>query len=264
MSLEKVSSADGATIAIERRGQGKPLLVIHGAASSRQRWFLTAGALAEGRQLILMDRRARGDSTDGGPYSIEREFEDVVAVVAHIGERLDILGHSYGAMLTLGAAPHLQRVDRIILYEPPLNRVSPDADLADRVDEHVARGDLEGGLRAFLSHVGVTEAEVARLRELPNWQARLAIVPTIPREIRAARDLWFEPDYLARISTPILLLLGSDSPRRFGEAIETLAEGLPNARVEILAGQKHQAMDTAPALFVNAVRTFLAGSAARG
>jgi pimeloyl-ACP methyl ester carboxylesterase len=259
MSLEKVASADGASIAIERIGQGKPLLAIHGAASSRKRWFLTANALAEGRQLILMERRARGDSTDGGAYSIDREYDDVVAVVSHIGEPLDILGHSYGALLTLGAAPRLQKVDNIILYEPPLNPLAPEADLPDRIDAHVARGDLEGGLRTFLSHVGVSDADAAKLRELPNWNERLAIVPTISREVRAARTLSFTPEYLGRISTRILLMLGSDSPPRFGEAIEALAKGLPNARVEVLAGQKHQAMDTAPALFVNAVRTFLAG-----
>ncbi len=145
MSLEKVVSADGASIAIERIGQGKPLLAIHGAASSRKRWFLTASALAEGRQLILMERRARGDSTDGGPYSIEREYDDVVAVVAHIGEPLDILAHSYGALLTLGAAPRLQRVDSIILYEPPLNPLAPEADLPDVIDAHVARAISKAG-----------------------------------------------------------------------------------------------------------------------
>jgi pimeloyl-ACP methyl ester carboxylesterase len=256
MSLERVSSADGAAIGIERTGHGKPLLVIHGTASSRKRWFLTADALAEGRQLILMDRRGRGDSTDAGPYGIEREFGDVVAVVAHIGERLDILAHSYGALLTLGATPRLQRVDSIILYEPPLNPLAPEADLPDRIEARIAEGDLEGALRAFLSHVGVSDAEVARLRELPNWQERLTIVPTIPREVRAARNLSFASDHLGKISTCILLLLGSDSPPRFGEAVRALAKGLPNARIEILPGQKHQAMDTAPALFVKAVRTF--------
>jgi pimeloyl-ACP methyl ester carboxylesterase len=260
MSLERISSADGASIGIERTGQGKPLLVIHGTASSRKRWFLTADALAEGRQLILMDRRGRGDSTDADPYHIEREFEDIAAVLAYIGERLDILAHSYGALVTLGAAPRLQNVDSIILYEPPLNPLAPEADLPDRIETCVAKGDLEGGLRVFLGHVGVSEAEIAKLKELPNWQERLTIVPTIPREVRAARHLSFTPDYLGGISTRILLLLGSDSPPRFGEAIRVLVKGLPDARIEVLHGQKHQAMDTAPELFVKAVRTFLAES----
>jgi pimeloyl-ACP methyl ester carboxylesterase len=74
--------------------------------------------------------------------------------------------------------------------------------------------------------------------------------------VRAARNLSFASDHLGKISTRILLLLGSDSPPRFGEAVRALAKGLPNARIEILPGQKHQAMDTAPALFVKAVRTF--------
>jgi pimeloyl-ACP methyl ester carboxylesterase len=256
MSLEKIPSTGGASIAIERIGQGKPLLVIHGTASSRQRWFLTAAALGEGRELILMDRRGRGDSTDAKSYSIEHEFDDVAAVVSHIGRPLDILAHSYGAMITLGAALRLPQVDNIVLYEPPLDPLPPDSDLPDRIEACVKRGDLEGGLRLFLTQVGVSEADLAKLRELPNWPQRLTIVPTIPREMREARSLAFSPAHLQKISTRILLQLGSDSPPRFGLAIDVLTKSLPNASVEILPGQKHQAMDTAPALFVKSVRTF--------
>ena len=255
MRIDKVTSADGESIAIERRGQGKPLLHVHGTGSSRQRWLLTADALGQGRELILMDRRARGGSTDAGSHSIEREFDDIVAVVGHIGGPLDILAHSYGALCTIGAAPRLAKVDRIVLYEPPLN--PPGSDIPDRIDQCVAKGDLEGGLRIFLTQVGVTEAEFERLRALPNWPERLTIVPSIPREFRAVRALTFAPEHLGRISTRILLLLGSDSPPYFGEAIELFARGLPNADVEVLHGQKHQAMDTAPALFVETVRRFL-------
>ena len=260
MSLEKIPSTGGASIAIERTGQGKPLLVIHGTASSRQRWFLTAAALGEGRELILMDRRGRGDSTDGTSYQIEYEFDDVAAVVSHIGKPLDILAHSYGAMITLGAALRLERVDNIVLYEPPLNPLPPESDLPDRIEACVKRGDLEGGLRLFLNQVGVSEADLAKLRELPNWPQRLTIAPTIPREMRAARALSFPPEQLGKISTRVLLQLGSDSPPRFGIAIDELKKSLPNATVEILPGQKHQAMDTAPALFVKSVRTFFGDS----
>lgn len=257
MSLEKVSSSGGAAIAIERIGHGKPLLVIHGAAASRKRWSLAAGELGKGRQLILMDRRGRGDSTDGTNYSIEQEFDDIVAITAHVGERLDILAHSYGALCTLGAAPRLQHVDSIILYEPPLHDLPPNSDLPDHIENCIARGDLEGGLRAFLNQVGVSDADFDRLRERPNWAERLTIVPTIPREVRTVSSLAFAPEYLGRITTRTLLLLGSDSPPRFGAAINMLAQGLANAQVEIFPGQKHQAMDTAPALFVKSVRTFL-------
>jgi pimeloyl-ACP methyl ester carboxylesterase len=258
MRLEKIKGSGGATIAIERSGSGKPLLAVHGTASSRKRWFLTAAALGEGRELIVMDRRARGDSSDGtAPYAIEQEFEDVAAVVAHIGKPLDILGHSYGALLTIGAAPKLKNVDRIVLYEPPLRPIAPDNDLPEQVQRCVDAGDLEQGLRTFLTHVGVTDADFAKLRELPNWPQRLTIVPTIPREVRAARGLTFSTEHLRAIKTPILLQLGSDSPPHFARAADELVKGLPNATIEILPGQKHQAMDTAPALFVKSVRTFL-------
>ena len=258
MSLEKVASGNGVQIAIERIGSGKPLLAIHGAASTRKRWFLTAAALGERRELILMDRRARGDSSDGSAtYAIEQEYEDVAAVVAHIGKPLDILGHSYGAIITIGAAPQLKNVDRIVLYEPPVRPIAPDDDLPEQIERRVAAGDLEGGLRMFLTHVGASDADFAKLRALPNWPERLTIVPTIPREVRAVRGLYFSKEHLAAITTPVLLQLGSDSPPHFPRAIDELMRGLPKARLEILPGQKHQAMDTAPALFVKSVRTFL-------
>ena len=258
MALDKVATGGGVEIAIERTGSGKPLLAIHGAASSRKRWFLTAAALGEGRELILMDRRGRGDSSDGpAPYSIEREYDDVAAVAAHIGKPFDILGHSYGALLTVGAAPRLTNVDRIVLYEPPVRPIPPDSDLPDQVEHRVAAGDLEGGLRIFLTHVGASAADFEKLRALPNWPERLTLVPTSPREFRSARDLSFSKAHLAAITTPILLQLGSDSPPHFPRAMDELMQGLPNARLEILPGQKHQAMDTAPALFVKSVRAFL-------
>ncbi len=260
MPLEKVPSTGGASIAIERSGSGKPLLAIHGTASSRKRWLLTASELGAGRELILMDRRARGDSTDASSYAIDQEFEDVVAVVAHVGAPLDILAHSYGALCTIGAAPRLKNVDRIVLYEPPLRPIPPESDLPDQVESCIVRGDPEAGLRTFLTHVGVTAAEFARLKELPNWPERLTIVPTIPREVRAARSLSFPEDHLGAISIRVLLQLGSDSPPRFAEAANELIAGLPNAQIEILPGQKHQAMDTAPALFVKSVRTFFGSS----
>jgi pimeloyl-ACP methyl ester carboxylesterase len=258
MGLEKVTSPDGASIAIERTGHGKPLLVIHGAASSRQRWFLSAPALGEGRELILMDRRGRGDSSDGSTYRIEHEYDDLAAVVAHIGKPLDILAHSYGALITIGTAHRLRNVDNIVLYEPPLRFAPSDAgDLPGQIEACVNKGDLEGGLRLFLKQVGVTEAEVEKLRALPNWPQRLPIVPTIPREMRIASALTFTTEHLGKIGNRILLQLGSDSPPSFGAAIDMLSKALPNATVEILIGQKHQAMDTNPALFATSVRTFL-------
>jgi pimeloyl-ACP methyl ester carboxylesterase len=260
MALEKVAGAGGVSIAIERTGSGKPLLAIHGAASSRKRWLLTAAALGAGRELILMDRRARGDSTDARDYSIEREFDDIARVAAHIRKRFDILGHSYGALCTIGAAPKLQNVDRIVLYEPPLRPIAPDDDLPEQIQRCIDSGDPEEGLRTFLAHVGVADTDFAKLRALPNWPERLTVVPTIPREVRAARDLTFSKAHLAAIKTPVLLQLGSDSPPHFARAADELTAGLPNARIETLPGQKHQAMDTAPALFVKSVRAFLEGS----
>jgi len=255
-----VVAPDGVRIAIERFGKGKPLLAVHGAAGSRKRWLPLAERFS-GREFITMDRRGRGDSTDGtGAYAIESEFADIAAVVDHLGE-VDLLGHSYGAICAIGAAIASRRIGRMILYEPPFRYLTEgaDDDLAERLEQRMAAGDPGGALKMFMRHAGATEADVERLSAHPSWPERLALMPTLPREVDTAHSYSFPAADLARIKIPVLLLLGSESPSFFKVAIDMLASNLPNAQVQIFKGQKHQAMDTASDLFVDTVQTFLAG-----
>ena len=130
--LRHVLSPDGVSIACQVSGEGPPVVLVHGAGSARWSFDLVRPQL-EGRfTVIAIDRRGRGDSTDGRGYDVEREFEDVAAVVRDAGEGALLVGHSYGALIAAGAAQRLDGLPRLVLYEPPMGAVLADAELIDR------------------------------------------------------------------------------------------------------------------------------------
>ena len=133
--------------------------------------------LVEKFTLIAIDRRGCGTSGDApGPYSIEREFEDVAAVVNSVGERVSLFGHSYGALVALGAAPLARNLAKLVLYEPPL-RVRNVSDLfLERLDDLARRGDLETLLTEFynVDWMGLTPEQLNAGRMRPDWGSRVA------------------------------------------------------------------------------------------
>src|SRR5262245_25110526 len=147
---DHVTSADGTRIAWSSAGAGAPLVLVHGTTSDRTIWMMVLAALAARSRVVTYDRRGRGESGDAPAYALEREAEDLAAVVAAVGEPVRLLGHSYGALVSLAALPLLAaRVERLVLYEPPYAvPVRPD-DLA-RLNAQLAAGDREGILTTFL------------------------------------------------------------------------------------------------------------------
>src|SRR5688572_24310787 len=113
-------SGDGTTIACEKIGSGPPLVLVHGTAADHTRWAPVLPALSGRFTIYACDRRGRGASGDGASYAMEREFEDVAAVVDGIGGPVDLLGHSYGALCSLEAAVLARNLRRLALYEPPI------------------------------------------------------------------------------------------------------------------------------------------------
>jgi pimeloyl-ACP methyl ester carboxylesterase len=97
----KVLSQDGTPIAVWRSGDGPPLVLIHGAAADHNRWAPVLPALEERFAVFAVDRRGRGRSGDTTDYALEREYENVVAVVESAGEGVNVLGHSYGGICAL-------------------------------------------------------------------------------------------------------------------------------------------------------------------
>lgn len=240
-------------------------MLVHGTGGSHARWAPVLPALEKQYTVYRVDRRGRGESGDNESYTIKREFEDVAAVVDSIGDEVDLLGHSYGAMCALEAALLTSRLRKLILYEPPLPilniSISPEG-VIERLQALLDAGDREGVLITFFREVvRLPSHELEIFKSSPAFPARVAAAHTLPRELRAQETYQFEPERFKNLSTPTLLLGGGDSPDYFKVAIEAAKSALPNSRVVVLPGQQHIAMDTAPELFSNEVLKFLAQTA---
>ena len=257
-TLEHVVSTDGTPIAVWRSGDGPPLVLVHGATADHSRWAPVLPALQERFTVLAIDRRGRGRSGDAATYTIEREFEDVAAVVAWAGKHVDVLGHSYGAVCALEAARLTDRIARLVLYEAPVGFVQTPSHVVDRLRALLDAGERDELLALFMREVaGLPREQVELLRSLPAWRARLAAAHTIPREELANRQYVFDPDRFRTLHVPTLLLQGGDSPDAFRAASRALQAALPDGRIAVMPGQRHAAMDTGTDLFLAETLTFL-------
>ena len=158
-SISTVASADGTPIAIECAGAGPSLVIVHGGTGDRTRWTPLFPLLASKFRVCAMDRRAHGASGDTLPYGLQKEVDDVVAVVAAQPGPVFVLGHSFGAVCAFEAAFHTTKIARLALYEPPVRLADHSAILA-RMEAMMRSGDREGAhcrplrrvLRAMLLH----------------------------------------------------------------------------------------------------------------
>jgi pimeloyl-ACP methyl ester carboxylesterase len=266
-----VESADGTPIAWWRTDPTLPratepaMILVHGATADHTAFRAVGPRLAERRRVISIDRRGRGASGDRLPYTIEREYEDVAAVVdwlaADSGQGVDVVGHSFGGRCGLGAARLTGNIRRLVVYEgapAPAAEGFHDPALLARLDALAAGGALDELLATFMSQVvGLSAAEVDRYRQSPTWPIRAAAAPTAIRELRAEAGRDAGVERLAEVRIPVLQLIGAASPAVFSAGTRELDALLPNGRVISLAGQKHAAHHTDPAAFVAAVEAFL-------
>lgn len=260
--MDKVRSKDGTLIAFEKSGKGAPLVLVHGTSADHTRWAPVLAPLESRFTVYAVDRRGRGSSGDADPYTIEREFEDVVAVVDSLDEPVNLLGHSYGGICALEAAARSTNLRRLILYEPPIPTGADiySAAVVNTMRDLLARGDRDGVVATFMREVPrVPPHELELLRSSPAWQRRVAAAHTIFRELEASNNGYrFDPLKFANVTTPTLLLFGGASPAFFPAAINKVHGALPNSRIVVMPGQQHTAMNTAPELFVREVLDFLA------
>lgn len=258
--MEIVRSTDGTTIAFDRVGVGPHLVLVHGTGRDRAYWGRCLPELARHATVYPVDRRGRGGSGDADDYAIAREVEDVLAVTDVVPEPVHLLGHSYGAIVALEAALQSTRLVSLILYEPPMGVGAdrlPD-DLGDRLAALLATGDREAVLETFLREGPRYPPEViAMQRARPDWSDRLAYAHTLAREAQAVPRYVFDSARVAQVTVPTLLLLGSESPPFFRQAIEALHAVIPRSELVMLPGQHHNAMETAPELFAETVHRFL-------
>lgn len=257
--MQTIASKDGTAIAYARSGNGPPLVLVHGTTADHTRWRPLLARLDAHFSVCAVDRRGRGGSGDHPSYAIEREFEDIAAVVDAIGEPAFLLGHSYGAVCALEASLRTRNVLKLVLYEPPIRTADPlfPPGAVEHLQALLDEGRREDVVSTFFREVvRAPEEELQMLRSLPNWPARVAAAHTIPRELRINDEYRFEPARFSAMRVPTLLLLGGSSPSKFKDAVEAVQAALPNARTTVMPGQQHTAMNTAPDLFLRKILGF--------
>lgn len=259
--MEQVIGAGGATVSFDRYGSGPPLVLVHGGFSDhRSNWQEVSEALAARFTIYAVARRGRGKTSATRGHAVADEAVDVVAVLRSIGGPAALLGHSYGALCAVEAAALApESISRLVLYEPPRPDVARPEQIA-RLRAHAERGDWDGLVRTFLLDLlQVPAAEVEALAASPGWAPWIADAPATQQDQDALIRHTVDPERYRRIAAPVLLLVGSASPRDL-YLTDLLLGVLPSARVEVLEGQAHEGMTTGPDQFVAAVRRFLAAS----
>jgi pimeloyl-ACP methyl ester carboxylesterase len=206
--IAHVMSIDGVRVGYRTTGTGPPLVLVHGASADSTTMALLIPLLERHYTVHAVDRRGRGRSGDAPTYDITLEYADIAAVVddrARAADRaVTVYGHSYGALCALGAALRTRNIDRLFLYEPGYGAVlSPRREVLDRVDELATAGRNDAALEHFYREaIDMTADEVAAMRRQPSWQARLASVPTISRELRTAAALEFDATLYREFACP--------------------------------------------------------------
>jgi pimeloyl-ACP methyl ester carboxylesterase len=232
-AVRHVESSDGTPIAYRTSGTGAPIVFVHGVGTSGADWTFVQPFLSDSFTVVAMDRRGRGASGDGPEYAMEREAEDVLAVLDAVGAEM-LVGHSYGGLCSILAAQRTDRLRRLVLYEPPIGVTERRA---GALDELVARGDLDAALEAFLRGAGTPDDQLEAIRSSPAWPVLLDAIPVLPRELHAASG-WRNPE--GPIEVPLLYVLGADTDSpSYLDGLDELLAAFPDLRRESLPGQRH-------------------------
>jgi pimeloyl-ACP methyl ester carboxylesterase len=246
--MEKLRSADGTTIAFDRTGHGPALVLVVGAFCDRHTTRSFARLLAPAFTVFEYDRRGRGASGNAAIYSVEREIEDLAAVVAVAGEAPFVFGHSSGAVLALEAAARDVPITRLVAYEPPYivdnSRERPGDDLADRLATLVSAGSRGDAVKLFLTEaIQVPPHFLGMIESGPDWTSMTAIAHTLSYDVTLCNNNEMSNALLATIHVPALVLGGSNSPGWYHDTVRAVAAAIPNARHQFLDGQGHNAAD---------------------
>jgi pimeloyl-ACP methyl ester carboxylesterase len=257
--VEHVVSKDGTAIAFDRVGHGSPVILVDGALCYRGMGPSgpLAKLLASNFTVFTYDRRGRGASGNTLPYAVEREVEDIEALVREAGGTAYVWGVSSGAVLALEAANRLTGIKKLAVYEAPFivddSRPTTEDDWI-RIDEAVAAGRRDDSVKLFMKSVGVPAFVRALLRLTPAWSRLRAVAHTLPYDGAIVRNNQrgkpLPTGGWASVTVPTLVMDGGRSPAWMRHANRSLASVLPRAQYRTLDGQTHmvKARAHAPAL----------------
>ncbi|MFG2087527.1 MULTISPECIES: alpha/beta fold hydrolase [unclassified Spirillospora] len=259
----RTTSKDGTEIAFERTGAGTPLVLVSAALQGRATYRPLAEALSGHFTVLNYDRRGRGGSGDTAPYAVEREIEDLGAVIAEAGGTASAYGHSSGAALVQHAAAYGLPIDKIVLHEPPFGSGTEEErqaerQEAERISALLARGRHGDAVRTFLEPMGLPPQV---LDDLSRDAAMRAHAPTLrydPFEVMSeySRGGRTPAEQAAGVTTAALVLAGGASPEWMIEAARRIADALPKGRLHILQDQEHVVQ---PEILAPVLTDFLTG-----
>jgi len=241
-----VASRDGTRIAYQVAGSGACVILVDGAFCYRAFGPMAklSAELAPHFRVVSYDRRARGESGDSRPYAIEREIEDLAALIAACGGSACVYGISSGAALALAAATAGLPILRLALYEPPF-MVGPNARTlpADRlaVLQRMIAADRRGdAVKYYLCEIiGMPRLMPAVMQFLPMWKKLKSVAPSLPYDCEIMGDFRLPEERARRVGVPTLVLHGSKTWPALAAAAPALAAAIPGASHRILQGQTH-------------------------
>jgi pimeloyl-ACP methyl ester carboxylesterase len=252
--MDTVRSNDDTTIAFDRSGDGPPVVLISGGPSDRSANAQLAGLLAPRLTVYNYDRRGRGDSGDTPPYAVDREYEDLAAVIAAAGGSAALIGDSGTGNIALEAAARGLPVTKLALWEPPFivddSRPPVPKDWGQRVAELVSAGRPGDALEYWITTVVGAPVD-ARMRQSPLWAAMEPNAHMLVRDAALLGDFSLPAERLASVTVPTLVLDGGEMAW-LSRGVRALVEVLPNAQHRPLAGQPHGiAMDVLAAAVID-------------
>jgi pimeloyl-ACP methyl ester carboxylesterase len=244
--MHTVTSKDGTTIAFDRLGTGPAVILVSGGSVDRSTNASLAERLAPHFTVYNYDRRGRGPSGDTPPYAVEREVEDIDAVIEAAGGTAYLYGASSGAALALEAARQLPgRITKLALWEPPYipeGFPRPPTDTAKIFSDLVAQGKRGEAAEFFMAKVvGLPPEFVAQARNSPWWPAQEALAHTLAYDATIMGDYVLPVDRVKQVTIPTLVMDGGASFPFIAPTANAIAENLPHGQRHTLEGQAHDA-----------------------
>lgn len=247
--MQTVTSKDGTRIAYEQSGTGSAIILVDGALCYRAFGPMRplAKLLEPHFTVFAYDRRGRGESGDTAPYAVEREIEDLEALIQAAGGSAFVYGISSGAALALEAAAHLRNIEKLAVYEAPFivddsHPPRPD-DYLKQLNQLIASNRRGDAIRMFMKTVGVPGVFIAMMRFMPSWSKLKGIAHTLPYDFTILGDTGSGKPLPAHrwesAALPTLVMDGGKSPTWMRHAMQALAEVLPNASYRTLDRQTH-------------------------
>jgi pimeloyl-ACP methyl ester carboxylesterase len=256
--MNSVTSSDGTAIAFDRAGEGPPIILVGGGPNDRSANAPLAALLAPQFTVFNYDRRGRGDSGDTAPYTVEREVEDLDALIKEAGGSAFVYGTSSGAVFALEAAARGLAITRLALWEPPFivddSRPPVPADYKAQLSEMISSGRRGDAIEYFMTTiVGLPAEFVAPMRHAPFWGTMETLAHTIVYEADVMGDYSLPAERVASVKVPTLVMDGGTTPW-LSHGAQAVADVLPDAKRRTLEGQPH---NVAPEAIAPALREFL-------